>query len=87
MLVSPVPPLATGNAVVRVTAPVTARVVERVVAPLALSVPVTATPVAVAARIVVAPDNRDKLPDESAVVTTPPPPVVIAAIVEVMLES
>jgi hypothetical protein len=64
---------------VAVTAPVS------VLAPLALSVPVTDAPVDVTATTVVVPDNKERLPEASAVVTTPPTPVVIAAIVDAII--
>jgi hypothetical protein len=58
-----------------------------VLAPEELNVPVTATPVAVTATTVVAPESNERFPLESAVVTTPPTPVVIAAIVEAIYIS
>jgi hypothetical protein len=50
--------------------------------PVALRVPVTATPALVTATTVVAPESNERLPEASAVVTIPPPDVVIAAIVD-----
>jgi hypothetical protein len=74
------------DTMVLVVAPLTAILVKLPAAPvrfpLALSVPVTATPVLVTATTVVAPESNERFPELSAVVTTPPPDVVIAAIVE-----
>jgi hypothetical protein len=58
-----------------------------VTSPVALRVPVTATPVLVTATTVFTPESNERFPLESAVVTTPPPDVVIAAIVEAIYIS
>jgi hypothetical protein len=75
------------TAPVNVLAPVTARVVDAVTAPVAANVPVTVAPALVTATTVFTPESNERLPLESAVVITPPPPVVTAAIVEAIYIS